>query len=81
MAVGAAVVEAQGELVVVAEATARSTRWGRAIRRDTRRPTCPRVVAAAREAGVAVAVVVVVVVVEGSAAVVVAGSAAVVVAG
>ena len=65
-------VEAQGELVVVAEATARSTRWGRAIRRDTRRPTCPRVVAAAREAGVAV-VVVVVVVVEGSAAVVVAG--------
>ena len=79
MAVGAAVVEAQGELVVVAEATARSTRWGRAIRRDTRRPTCPRVVAAAREAGVAVGVVVVVV--EGSAAVVVAGSAAVVVAG
>ena len=72
-------VEAQGELVVVAEATARSTRWGRAIRRDTRRPTCPRVVAAAREAGVAV--VGVVVVVEGSAAVVVAGSAAVVVAG
>ena len=71
MAVGAAVVEAQGELVVVAEATARSTRWGRAIRRDTLRPTCPRVVAAAREAGVAV--VVVVVVVEGSAAVVVAG--------
>jgi len=79
VAVGAAVVEAQGEVVVVAEATARSTRWGRAIRRDTRRPTCPRVVAAAREAGVAV--VVVVVVVEGSAAVVVAGSAAVVVAG